>query len=120
MSYTAINLDQLKAQISDYWSPKIIGQMNDYQFKLAKALGEFVWHSHADTDEVFIILDGELIIEMRDGQVTLKKGEMFIVPKGIEHRPVASSECHLLLIEPAGTVNTGNAGGKLTVDADWI
>jgi mannose-6-phosphate isomerase-like protein (cupin superfamily) len=120
MSYTAINLDQLMAQISDYWSPKIIGQMNDYHFKLARALGEFVWHSHANTDEVFIILDGELIIEMRDGQITLKKGEMFIVPKGIEHRPIASSECHLLLVEPVGTVNTGSAGGRLKVDPDWI
>ena len=103
-----------------YWSPKIIAQMNDYHFKLAKIKGEFVWHSHADTDEVFIILDGELHMEMRDKTIKLKKGDLFVVPKGMEHRPVAGSECHILLVEPAATVNTGDAGGELTADDEWI
>ena len=120
MSYSALNLGQLQEQIEDHWSPKIIAQMNDYHFKLAKVLGEFVWHRHADTDEAFIVLDGSLTIEFRDGQVTLEKGELFVVPKGIEHKPVAEAECQLLLIEPAGTVNTGNAGGTLTTAEEWF
>jgi mannose-6-phosphate isomerase-like protein (cupin superfamily) len=94
--------------------------MNNYHFKLAKVLGEFVWHCHVETDEVFIILDGELSIEMRDGQVTIKKGEIFIAPKGIEHRSLANTECHLMLVEPTGTINTGSAGGELTVDEEWL
>jgi mannose-6-phosphate isomerase-like protein (cupin superfamily) len=120
MSYSALNFGRLQEQIDEYWSPKIIAQMNDYHFKLAKVLGEFVWHSHSDTDEAFIVLDGTLTIEFRDGQVTLEKGEMFVVPKGIEHRPIAKTKCQLLLIEPAGTVNTGSSGGKLTTDDDWL
>ena len=120
MSYTALNLSQLQAQIDEHWSPKIIAQMNDYHFKLAKVLGEFVWHSHSDTDEAFIILDGTLIIEFRDGHVTLEKGEMFVVPKGIEHRPIAKTECQLLLIEPAGTVNTGGSSGSFTAEEAWL
>jgi mannose-6-phosphate isomerase-like protein (cupin superfamily) len=120
MNYSAINLERKLAKITKFWSPKIIAQMNDYHFKLAKIHGEFIWHSHAETDEVFIILDGELTIEMRDGHVTIKKGEMFIVPQGIEHRPVAKTECHLMLVEPAGTINTGSAGGEMTVDEDWL
>jgi mannose-6-phosphate isomerase-like protein (cupin superfamily) len=120
MSYSALNLSQLQAQIDEYWSPKIIAQMNDYHFKLAKVLGEFVWHSHSDTDEAFIVLDGTLTIEFRDGQVTLEKGEMYVVPRGIEHKPVAETECQILLIEPAGTVNTGSSGGKLTAADEWL
>ncbi len=95
--------------------------MNDYQFKLAKIQGEFVWHSHADTDEVFIVIDGCLDIEFRDGKVTLQTGEMFVVPKGVEHKPVAQNECQIMLVEPAGTVNTGEAGGDLTAENDcWV
>jgi len=120
MSYSAINLGQLQEQIREYWSPKIIAQMNDYHFKLAKVQGEFVWHSHSDTDEAFIVLDGVLTIEMRDGHVTIEKGEIFIVPKGIEHRPVADAECQLMLIEPAGTINTGSSGGNLTAADEWL
>jgi mannose-6-phosphate isomerase-like protein (cupin superfamily) len=120
MSYSALNLSQLQAQIDEYWSPKIIAQMNDYHFKLAKVLGEFVWHSHSDTDEAFIVLDGTLTIEFRDGQVTLEKGEMYVVPRGIEHKPVAETECQILLIEPAGTVNTGSSRGKLTAADEWL
>jgi len=120
MERAALNLQEKLAKISEHWSPKIIAQMNDYHFKLAKVQGDFVWHSHADTDEVFMVLAGELRIEFRDGAVTLKEGELFVVPKGVEHKPKAAQECHLLLVEPAGTVNTGDAGGELTAEAAWI
>lgn len=121
MRYTAINFNEQLAKFSEHWSPKVIAQMNNYQFKLVKVCGEFVWHSHAETDEVFLILDGELSIELRDGRVDLKAGEMFVVPKGVEHRPIAESECHLMLVEPEGTVNTGEAGGELTAPNDvWL
>ncbi len=95
--------------------------MNDYHFKLVKFKGDFVWHSHDDTDEVFIALDGEMSIEFRDGIVDLKAGEMFVVPKGVEHKPLAERECKIMLVEPAGTVNTGNTGGEKTADNNiWI
>jgi mannose-6-phosphate isomerase-like protein (cupin superfamily) len=95
--------------------------MNDYQFKLAKLHGEFVWHSHEETDEVFIVLDGALSIELRDRTVELATGEMFVVPKGVEHRPVALQECAVMLVEPRGVVNTGVAGGAYTAENDvWI
>ena len=116
MNHTAINLAQKLTQFSDHWSPKIVAQMNDYHFKLAKFQGEFVWHSHAETDEVFIVIDGHMSIDFRDGSVELKAGEMFVVPKGIEHKPVAEQECHVMLVEPAGTLNTGDTGGDLTAD----
>jgi len=121
MKYTPINLDEKLAKFSDYWSPKIIAQMNDYHFKLVKFQGEFIWHSHSDTDEVFITLDGEMAIEFRDGKVELKSGELFVVPKNVEHRPCAEKECKIMLVEPAGTVNTGDAGGDLIAkDNVWI
>ena len=95
--------------------------MNDYQFKLAKVEGEFVWHIHEDTDETFIILDGELTIEFRDRTLTLSKGEMIVVPKGVEHKPAAETECRIMIIEPKGITNTGDAGGSLTAENDvWI
>lgn len=95
--------------------------MNDYHFKMVKIEGQFVWHSHAETDEVFIVIEGSMEIELRDGKVTLNKGEMLVVPKDVEHRPFAAQECSVLLIEPAGTVNTGDAGGEMTAPADvWI
>ena len=95
--------------------------MNDYHFKLVKFRGEFVWHSHADTDEVFITLDGEMTIEFRDGKVELKTGELFVVPKNVEHKPRAEKECQIMLVEPVGTVNTGDAGGDMTAkDNIWI
>jgi len=98
-----------------------IAQMNDYQFKLVKIQGEFVWHRHADTDEVFIVVDGEMTIELRDGSVHLKAGEMFVVPKGVEHKPSAEAECTIMLVEPCGVVNTGDAGGAYTAPNDvWI
>jgi mannose-6-phosphate isomerase-like protein (cupin superfamily) len=121
MDYTAINFRAKLAKFSKHWSPKIIAQMNDYHFKLAKIQGEFVWHSHPETDEVFIVLDGIVRINLRDGEVELRAGEMFVVPKGVEHKPIAEQECHILLVEPAGTVNTGDARGELTVEQlEWI
>ena len=121
MEYQAINFQDKFAKFSDHFAPRIIAQMNNYHFKLVKAEGEFVWHSHAETDEVFMILNGKLIIEFRDGRVSLEPGEMFVIPKGVEHKPFAEKECHVLLIEPAGTVNTGDAGGELTAkDNVWI
>jgi mannose-6-phosphate isomerase-like protein (cupin superfamily) len=106
---------------SDHWQPKIIAQMNDYHFKVVKIEGEFVWHSHPETDEVFIVLKGSLEIELRDGKVTLNCGEMVVVPRGVEHKPFAAEECSILLIEPAGTRNTGDAGGEMTAPGDaWI
>lgn len=121
MRYSPINFEEKLAIFSDQWSPKVIAQMNDYQFKLVKLLGDFVWHDHADTDEAFIVLDGEMTIEFRDGKVDLSSGEMFVVPKGIEHKPNAEKECKLLLVEPHGIVNTGKTGGELTAENDvWV
>lgn len=121
MAYTPINFQQKFGLFSEHWKPKVIGEMNDYQFKLAKIQGEFIWHSHADTDEVFVVIEGQLRLEFRDGQVELKPGEMFVVRKGVEHRPVAERECKMMLIEPRGTVNTGDQGGAMTAENDvWI
>ena len=121
MQIKPINIDEKLALFSEQWSPKIIAQMNDYHFKLVKFQGDFVWHSHETTDEVFIVLDGEMIIELREGRIELKAGEMVVVPAGLEHKPFAADECRVMLVEPAGTVNTGDAGGALTADNDcWI
>ena len=121
MTYQPINFNDKFGKFADHWAPRIIAEMNDYQFKLVKIQGEFVWHSHADTDETFIVLDGEMAIEFRDGRVQLAAGELFVVPKGVEHKPVALNECNVLLIEPRHVVNTGAAGGALTADNDvWI
>ena len=120
MGHTAINIAEKLAKFSEQWSPKIIAQMNDYHFKIVKIQGEFIWHSHPETDEVFIVLDGELTIHLRDGDVTLKTGEMYVVPKGVEHKPEARAECRMMLVEPAGTPNTGDAGGERTAEASWI
>jgi mannose-6-phosphate isomerase-like protein (cupin superfamily) len=109
MSRTAINLADKFSKFSEHWSPKIVARMNDYEFKLVKLQGEFVWHSHPDTDEVFIVVDGEMTLHFRDGDVGLRAGEMFVVPKGVEHKPSAAMECRVMLVETAGTVNTGDA-----------
>ena len=117
----SINITEKFKLFSDHWSPKVIAEMNDYQFKLAKVEGEFVWHSHDDTDETFIVIDGELTIEFRDRHVVLKKGEMVVVPRGVEHKPSAENECQIMLIEPKGVVNTGDFVGELTAENDvWI
>ncbi len=116
-----INFAEKFEKFSDYWTPKVIAEMNDYQFKLAKVKGEFVWHSHAETDETFIVIKGQLNIALRDGEVSLSEGEMYIVPKGVEHKPYAQNECEILLIEPKNIVNTGESGGELTAQNDvWI
>ena len=121
MNYQSINLQDKLSKFSEPWSPKIIARMNNYHFKLAKVQGEFIWHEHPETDEVFLVLKGQLEIQFRDGIVTLDEGEMFVVPKGMEHKPVAVNECHILLIEPAGTVNTGDVVNDRTATNDvWI
>ena len=121
MKYAAINLREKLGQFTDQWMPRVVAELNDYQFKLVRIQGEFVWHSHADTDEAFIVIEGEMSIELRDGRVDLAAGEMFIVPRGVEHKPVSRGECKLMLIEPRGVTNTGDAGGDRTAPNDvWI
>jgi len=109
MSKTPINLTEKLASFTELWSPKIVGDYNGNDLLVVKLKGEFVWHSHADTDDFFMVLKGRLTIQMRGGDVVLNPGEVFVVPKGIEHCPKADEECHVLLIEPRGTPNTGNA-----------
>ena len=119
--YKAISLSGKFAKFTEVFQPKVIAKMNDYEFKLARVKGDFVWHSHAETDETFIVIDGEMVIEFRDGKVALKTGDMFVVPRGKEHKPFAAKECKIMLIEPAGTVNTGEAAGDLTApNGVWI
>lgn len=121
MEFKPINLQEKLAKFSDHWSPKIIAQMNAYHFKLVKFQGDFIWHNHDDTDEVFIVLNGEMSIEFRDGKVDLKQGELFVVPMGAEHKPFAEKECEIMLVEPAGTKNTGDKGSDLTAEDNvWI
>jgi mannose-6-phosphate isomerase-like protein (cupin superfamily) len=116
-----INFKQKLSLFAEHWSPKVIAEMNDYQFKLAKIKGDFVWHKHDDTDETFIVLEGSLRIDFRVGSVTLNAGEMYVVPKGIEHKPYAEEEAKVLLIEPKGVVNTGDEVGEKTAENDvWI
>lgn len=117
----AINFAEKFAAFSEHWSPRVIAEMNDYQFKLVKLKGEFVWHAHADTDEVFIVIEGHMVLEFRDRSVPLAAGELYVVPKGIEHRPRADDECCVMLVEPRGVVNTGEAGGAYTAKNDvWV
>ncbi len=121
MERRAINLLEKFNKFSDQWSPKVIAQLNDYHIKLVRVKGDFTWHDHKNTDEVFMVIEGELRIDFRDGNLTLKEGELFVVPKGVEHKPFAEQECKMLLIEPAGTINTGDAGGDQTAPNDvWI
>ncbi len=116
-----INFERKFEQLQEHWSPRVIAEMNDYQFKLVRLEGDFIWHDHPDTDETFIVIDGHLRIDFRDRAVDLKAGEMFVVPKGIEHKPFAPVETKLLLIEPRGTPNTGSQGGERTAPIDlWI
>jgi len=116
-----INFADKLALISEHWMPKVVTEMNDYQFKLMKVQGEFVWHSHADTDETFIVIEGRLRIELRDGHIDLGPGEMAVVPKGVEHKPCAPEEVQMLLIEPRGVRNTGDQGGERSAPNDvWI
>ncbi|KVD22042.1 cupin [Burkholderia ubonensis] len=113
-------LDRIR-RIDGHWQPRVVAEMNDYQFKVVKIVGDFIWHHHADTDETFIVLEGRLRIDFRDGAVELGPGEMAVVPKGVEHKPYAASEVKLLLIEPRGVVNTGDTASERTVENDrWI
>ncbi len=109
-----VNLEEGLSRFDDHWSPKIIADMNDYKVQLVKIQGEFVWHKHDDTDELFLVIAGRLRMEMRDGDVELGPGDLLVVPKGVEHRPTAPEEVHLLLIDPFGEPNTGDAGGERT------
>jgi len=121
MDIQAINIANKLSLFDEYWSPRIIAQMNDYHFKLAKIQGEFIWHSHPETDEVFIVIKGEMRIEFRDIHMKLSEGELCVVPRGVEHKPVAKDECQIMLIEPAGTVNTGDVAGERTkTEENWI
>ena len=121
MTGQPVNLKDKLARFADHWAPRVVAELNDYQVKLAKVQGEFVWHDHPDTDELFLVVDGELTIEFRDRRVELSAGDLFVVPRGVEHKPFAENECHILLIEPRGVVNTGDAGGDLTAEGDvWI
>jgi mannose-6-phosphate isomerase-like protein (cupin superfamily) len=121
MTYDAINFGKKFGLFHEQWQPKVIAEMNDYQFKLVRLQGDFIWHDHEHTDETFIVLEGVLKIDFRDGAVQLSAGEMFVVPKGVEHKPYAEHEVKLLLIEPRGVLNTGHAGGERTAENDvWI
>ena len=116
-----INFTEKFSRFSSLWEPKVVAEMNDYQFKLVKVKGEFVRHQHDDTDEVFIVLKGTLFIDFDHERKSLSAGEMIVVPKGVTHRPSSENECYILLIEPAGVVNTGDAGGELTApNGAWI
>ena len=120
-SYQAINLEQKLQLITERWSPRVVAELNDYQFKLVRIEGDFIWHDHPETDEAFLVLEGELRIDFRDGAVTLRQGELFVVPRGTEHKPFAEREVKLLLIEPRGILNTGHTGGERTAQNDlWI
>jgi mannose-6-phosphate isomerase-like protein (cupin superfamily) len=121
MDISVINLKDKCHKIKDLHSYKIIAQMNNYHFKLVKAKREFIWHKHTDTDEVFMVIEGYLQIDLRDKALKLKEGELVVIPRGVEHKPVCREECTVLLIEPAGTLNTGDVGGVLTdTSLGWI
>jgi mannose-6-phosphate isomerase-like protein (cupin superfamily) len=121
MKYRPVNFAEKFGLFTEQWTPKVIAEMNDYQFKVVRLAGDFIWHDHKDTDETFIVIDGELRIDFRDGAVKLSEGEMFVVPKGVEHKPFAEKEVKLLLIEPRGVLNTGDARGDRTAQNDvWI
>jgi mannose-6-phosphate isomerase-like protein (cupin superfamily) len=115
-----INLADKLGRFHDHWSPRIVAQLNDYDVQLVKVKGEFVWHKHDDTDDFFLVLEGRLTIQLRDGDVELGPGDLYVVPRGVEHCPKADEEAHVLLIEPAGTPNTGDAGGLLTAERRWV
>jgi len=110
-----VNLAQKFALFEEYWSPKLVGELNGQQVKLVKLKGEFVWHQHAEEDELFLVLKGRLVIRLRDGEIVLHEGEFVVVPRGVEHLPVAEEEVHVLLLEPASTLNTGNVRNERTV-----
>jgi mannose-6-phosphate isomerase-like protein (cupin superfamily) len=116
-----INLAEKFSKLSEQWAPRVIAELNDYQFKIVRIEGDFVWHSHPETDEAFLVIEGELRIDFRDGHVLLGPGEMVVVPRGVEHKPYAEREVKIMLIEPRGTLNTGQEGGERTAVNDiWV
>ena len=118
MDNRVVDIAEKFSLFSEHWSPKVVATLNDYEIKLARIKGEFVWHTHDDTDELFLIVEGTLTIQLRDGDVTLRPGQLFVVARGVEHCPIADGEVLAMLIEPAGVVNTGSAGGPLTAVRD--
>jgi mannose-6-phosphate isomerase-like protein (cupin superfamily) len=112
-----VNLAQKFSLFSDYWSPKIVGELNGQQVKVVKLHGEFIWHQHEHEDELFLVVKGRLRMKLRDREVTINAGEFFIVPKGVEHLPIAEEEVHVVLLEPASTLNTGNVRNERTVES---
>ncbi len=118
MPNEATDLTEKLSSFSEHWSPKVVAHLNDYEIKVVKVQGEFVWHNHADTDELFFVINGNLTIQLLDGNVSVGPGQLFVVPRGVEHCPIAEGEVHAMLIEPSGVVNTGEAGGPLTADYD--
>jgi mannose-6-phosphate isomerase-like protein (cupin superfamily) len=121
MDYRPVNFGKKFGLLREQWQPRVVAELNDYQFKVVRLEGDFVWHLHADTDEAFVVMEGELRIDFRDGAVRIGPGEMFVVPKGIEHKPYAEREVKMLLIEPRGVPNTGDQGGERTTQNDvWI
>tara|TARA_B100001142_G_scaffold86873_1_gene88453 strand:- start:1937 stop:2314 length:378 start_codon:yes stop_codon:yes gene_type:complete len=121
MKIEKIIITEKLKKINEHWSPRVIAEMNNYQFKLAKVKDEFIWHKHEDTDETFFVISGRLTIELKEEKVFLEKGEMVVIPRGVEHKPYAEKECEIMLIEPKETVNTGNIVSEMTVKNDqWI
>lgn len=121
MEITVVNLEEKFSLVDELHKYKAVARMNDYLFKIVRMKREFIWHSHEETDEVFIVIAGEMRIELRDKTLVLRKGDMVSIPAGVEHKPSSTEECHVMLIEPAATVNTGTAGGSLTDDeVEWI
>lgn len=115
-----VNLAEKLSRFDDPWSPRIVGSFNDCKLQVVKVKGEFVWHSHPDTDDFFLVLKGSMVIQLPGRKVELSEGDLFVVPKGVEHCPRAEEEAHILLIEPAGTRNTGDAAGATPADEKWI
>ncbi|MGG5260695.1 cupin domain-containing protein [Phycicoccus avicenniae] len=120
MAAEPVDLAAKLALFTEHWSPKAVAALNDYEVKVVKIRGDFVWHTHGDTDELFLVLAGELTIQLRDGDVVLRPGQLYVVPRGVEHCPRADEEVHAVLIEPQGVVNTGDAGGPLTATVERI
>ncbi|MDQ1287029.1 MAG: hypothetical protein QG622_594 [Actinomycetota bacterium] len=114
MSHRAVDLAERLSRVNEHWSPAVVARMNDYEVKVVKLAGEFAWHAHDDTDELFLVLSGRLTIRLRDGEVHLEAGHLFVVPRGVEHCPVADGEVHAVLIEPTGVVGTGEVTGEVT------
>ncbi len=115
-----VNIDQKFSLFNDYWKPKIVGELNNSYIKLVKLKGEFVWHKHDNEDELFLVVKGKLLIKLRDRDAWINEGEFLIIPKGVEHCPVAENEVHVMLLEPKTTVNTGDVQNERTVEAEWI